>query len=216
MTRAPAVDPMNRHARPKRRILILGLTLAVVIVTIIGGLQLAKGRQATSLTATLTHNRSVTVSDSYEPSAASIMHGTFMNLAHQPVALRSYRGHAIMVWFIAGGCASCAISIPAVARELPILGRDHVSVLALGLWGDFGPAKGADASLLAFARSAAQTSFRNRQWTFGLASSGLSRRYDPAGIPDYYLLVNRDGVITYQNTAPVSTMNQLLKAAAKL
>jgi len=216
MVQPPTDQPSHRPTSSKRPLLVLAAALTLVIVIIVGSLQLAKGRQATSLTATLTHNKSVTVSDGYEPNAASTMHGAFVNLADQPVTLSSYRGHAIMVWFIAGGCASCAISIPAVARALHTLSRDHVSVLALGLSGDFGPAKGASTQLVSFAKSAAGASFHNRQWTWGLASSTLSHRYDPAAIPDYYLLVNREGVITYQNTAPVSTMNQLLKAAAKL
>ncbi|MDA8074611.1 MAG: hypothetical protein M0Z40_05145 [Actinomycetota bacterium] len=49
-----------------------------------------------------------------------------------------------------------------------------------------------------------------------MASKTLSLAYDPAGIPDTYVLVGPGGHIRYRNSIPDSTMHQLLAASARL
>ena len=120
-----------------------------------------------------------------------------------------------MVWFVVTGCASCVVSIPAVAQHLRELAHDHVHVLVLDLYGDLGSGRGAVTNLSVFARAAAGSTFANAAWTWGLASKSLSYAYDPSGTPDEYFFVSSNRRITYENSVPVSTMSALLGKATR-
>jgi len=139
--------------------------------------------------------------------------GTFVTPGGSTRTVASLRGQPTLLWFVAGGCASCAASIPAVAAHLRQLRSDGVRVVTLGLFGDFSAGKAGAAQLVAFGRAAAGEHVQRSGWEWGMASQGLSMAYDPSGTPDTYALVGPDGHIRYRNTAPVSTMAQLLSAA---
>ncbi|MDA8073515.1 MAG: TlpA disulfide reductase family protein [Actinomycetota bacterium] len=142
--------------------------------------------------------------------------GTFTTPRGTSTTIASLRGKPTMVWFVAGGCASCAASIPAVAQQLGQLSSDGVQVVTLGLYGAFSTGKQGVAQLLSFGRAAAGTTITRPGWTWGLASEALSEAYDPSGAPDIYALIGPDGRIRYQNSVPVSTMPQLLAAVGRL
>lgn len=167
------------------------------------------------------HDRSTTTAssrrgDGVTPAAvgAPAPNGTFTtaNGTRETIAA-SLRGHTTLVWLVAGGCASCAASIPAVAQHLTQLQDKGVQVLTLGLYGAFEPGERGAAQLAAFGREAASATATRRGWTWAMPSEALSIAYDPAGTPDEYFLVNPDGTITYHNSVPVSTMARLLAAA---
>ena len=120
-----------------------------------------------------------------------------------------------MVWFIAAGCASCAASIPAIAANYCHLHTDGVRVVTLGLWGAFPQGRTGLAQLTGFVRSVGGT-FDSPGWEWGTASQTLSEAYDPSGTPDVYVLIDTRGRVVYRNSVPVSTMSQLLLAAAHL
>lgn len=149
-------------------------------------------------------------------SAPMAPNGTFTTPSGAPSTIASLRGKPTMVWFVAGGCASCAASIPAVAQRLGQLSSDGVQVVTLGLYGNFSTGKQGVAQLLSFGRAAAGTTITRPGWTWGMASAALSEAYDPSGTPDIYALIGPDGRIRYQNSVPVSTMPQLLAAAGRL
>lgn len=143
--------------------------------------------------------------------------GTFTTASGTTATIASLRGTPTMVWFVAGGCASCAASIPAVAAHLDQLTHDGLRVLTLGLYGDFAPGTKGVGELLTFGREATfGKSVTRPGWEWGMASKSLSLAYDPAGIPDLYVLVGADGHIRYRNSVPVSTMGRLLAAAEHL
>jgi hypothetical protein len=142
--------------------------------------------------------------------------GTFVTVDGHQSSVARLRGRPVLLWFVAGGCASCAVSIPAVAQHLNQLSKEGVQVMALGLAGDFGPPGQALANLEQFARAAAGPAFGDRGWTWGMATESLSRAYDPSGTPDVYYLLTPDGHIWYRNSVPVSTMPALLHQAQVL
>jgi hypothetical protein len=115
-----------------------------------------------------------------------------------------------MVWFVADGCASCAVSIPAVAQHLDSFAREGARVVVLGLYGAFGQGRQGAAALAGFGKVSAGSSFSDPAWTWGLASQPLTSAYDPGGVPDAYYLIDPNGHITYENSVPVSTMGTLL------
>lgn len=140
---------------------------------------------------------------------------TFTTLTGQTVSLDSFRGRPVMLWFIAAGCASCAVSVPAVAQHIHQLAREGVNVLALDLYGDLDlPPKGIG-ELADFAQSTVGTEVASN-WTWGLASKALSYAFDPTGSPDVYFFLTPAGSVAYRGSVPVSSMPELLAAAAKV
>jgi hypothetical protein len=142
--------------------------------------------------------------------------GEFTTLSGAPATIASLRGKPAMVWFVAGGCASCAASIPAVAARLRQLTADGLRVVTLGLYGDFAAGKPGLAQLAGFGRAAADGPIARPGWLWGMASRSLSMAYDSSGTPDVYVLINAAGRIAYSSSVPVSTMPQLLSAAGHL
>ena len=143
--------------------------------------------------------------------------GTFTTPAGTTATIASLRGKPTMVWFVAGGCASCAASIPAVAAHFGQLRAAGLRVLTLGLYGDFAAGNKGVAQLLTFGREAAFNEPITRAgWEWGMASKALSLAYDPAGIPDLYVLIGPTGHIRYRNSVPDSTMGALIAAARRL
>lgn len=120
------------------------------------------------------------------------------------------------MWFVAGGCASCAASIPAVSAHLQQLTGRGIQVVTLGLYGAFAAGKTGVGQLLSFARGANGGPVTRPGWTWGMASQALSMAYDPSGTPDVYVLFGPHGHIRYRNSVPDSTMAQLIDAAARL
>lgn len=170
------------------------------------------------------HDRSTTTAssrrgDGVTPAAvgAPAPNGTFTtaNGTRETIAA-SLRGHTTLVWLVAGGCASCAASIPAVAAHLGQITGHGVQVLTLGLYGDFPNGKGGVAQLLSFGQATAGSTVVRPGWHWGMASKALSMAYDPSGTPDQYVLVGPGGHIRYRNSVPDSTMTQLLAAATAL
>ncbi len=143
--------------------------------------------------------------------------GAFTTPAGTIATIASLRGKPTMVWFVAGGCASCAASIPAVAAHFGQLRAARLRFVTLGLYGDFAAGKEGVAQLLTFGREAAFGKPITRPgWEWGMASKPLSLAYDPAGIPDLYVLIGPTGHIRYRNSVPDSTMGALIAAAKRL
>ena len=136
--------------------------------------------------------------------------GRFALLNGRQTSLRAFADRPLMVWFVASGCASCAVSIPTVAQHLPAFAAKKVRVLVLGIYGAFGRGSQAGTQLAEFGRSAAGHRFSSPVWTWGVASAGLTATFDPSGIPDEYFLLNRSGRTVYQGATPVSTIGTLL------
>lgn len=151
-------------------------------------------------------------------SAPMAPNGTFISSTGVPATLASFHGKPTMVWFVAGGCASCAASIPAVSQHWGQLRRDGIEVVTLGLYGSFASGRHGATQVLGFGRSAAGIDFSVTRpgWAWGMASEALSTAYDPSGTPDVYALIGPDGHLRYRNSVPVSTMPQLLAAAGHL
>jgi hypothetical protein len=136
--------------------------------------------------------------------------GAFTLLDHEQASLAGLRGRPVLVWFVAAGCASCAVSIPAVAGHLDAFRRAGTRILVLGLYGAFGQGSTGTAALAGFGKAAAGKAFASPAWTWGLASEQLTAAFDPSGTPDAYDLLDGAGHVIYQNSVPVSTMSALL------
>jgi hypothetical protein len=145
-----------------------------------------------------------------QSAAAAAPDGSFTMLDGRHATLAALRGRPVVVWFIAGGCASCAVSIPAVGTHLAAFRAARTQILVLGMYGAFGQGANQAAQLASFGKAAAGKSFASPAWTWGLASEHLTAAFDPSGTPDAYFLLDAAGHVVYQNSVPVSTMSALL------
>jgi len=136
--------------------------------------------------------------------------GAFTLLDGRHATLASLRGRPAMVWFVAAGCASCAVSIPAVAQHLDAFTKARTRILVLGLYGAFGQGAKGTAQLASFGKATAGRAFASPAWSWGLASEQLTAAFDPSGTPDAYFLLDAAGHVAYRNSVPVSTMSALL------
>lgn len=203
----PATEAVGDRRHPRRLAALVG---ALVVVVGLGAYLIA-GHVHTSATAA-----GASGSGHSSPATSMAPNGTFTTLAGAPATIASLRGKPTMVWLVAGGCASCAASIPAVAQHLAQLRADGVQVVTLGLWGAFPAGEQGLAQLASFGRAAVGGSIARPGWSWGMASKALSVAYDPSGTPDLYALIGPDGHVRYQGSVPVSTMPQLLAAARRL
>jgi len=186
-----------------------------------GALLLAAGLSAHALARTGSRATNPTALSAAAPhpgsaSAGLAPNGTYVTPSGTISTIASLRGRPTMVWFVAGGCASCAASIPAVASHLAQLTRAGLQVLTLGLYGDFSSGSTGVGQLLSFGRAAAGTDVERPGWQWGMASKSLSLAYDPSGTPDLYVLIGPTGHIRYRNSVPVATMGKLLAVAERL
>jgi hypothetical protein len=186
---------MRRHA--------VAVALAAVLAAVLAGCGASVTKQATSGRPTPTATGLAATPPQAPNGALTLLNGTATTIS-------AFRGSPTLVWFVAGGCASCAASIPAVAQQFPAFAQAKTRILVLGLYGAFDPGAQGAAQLAGFGQAAAGAAFADRSWTWGLASAGLTAAYDPGGVPDEYFLLDAGGQEVYQGSVPVSTMGALL------
>lgn len=139
--------------------------------------------------------------------------GAFTTVAGTSESVASLRGRPTLLWFVSTWCSSCQAGTQAMAGNIATLAARNVRVVELELADDLGqpgPAIGD------FGRQLAGPAYGNPDWTFGVASAGLTRAYDAAGYLDVYYLLDPSGHIVYINSSPASTMASLLAQTSRL
>lgn len=200
----PAEPEVDEQARGRSR---RPATWQVQLIVLV----LALGIGAFVLTRASAHGGSASSSQSVGPGVGrTAPNGSLTLLNGRTVNLTAFHGQSLMVWFVANGCASCAVSIPAVAQHLGAFARSKTRIVVVGLYGTFGSGHAGTANLAGFGKAAAGPAFSSRTWTWGLSSEKLTEAYDPGGVPDAYFLVSPTGRLVYENSVPVSTMPALI------
>lgn len=139
--------------------------------------------------------------------------GSFTTVSGRTETISSLRGHKALVWFVATWCPSCQAGTHAMAVGLARLRAAGVQVVEVEDYADLGQPGPA---MAAFGRQFAGAAYHDPGWTFGTASLALTRAYNPQGYLDIYYLLGPSGRVAYINSAPASTMSQLLAHAGKL
>jgi len=207
-------EQVSGRPSPRRWAVVAGV-LALSLG--LGTFALVGTRSSSTSPKTSGERQAAATEDAPDP-ATPAPNGTFVTASGATATVASLRGAPTMMWFVAGGCASCAASIPVVvAAHFHDLRATGLRVLTLGLYGDFAAGDKGVAQLLAFGHEAAfGEPIARPGWQWGMASKSLSLAYDPAGIPDLYVLIGPTGHIRYRNSVPGSTMKELLAAAKRL
>jgi len=138
---------------------------------------------------------------------------TFTTLAGRTESLAALRGEPVLLWLVTTWCPSCQAGTRELARHLEALRADGVRVVELENYGDLGAS---GPSMATFSADLAGRAVDDPDWTFGQASWGLTRTYNPQAFLDVYYLIDARGRIAYVNGSPASTMPELLAAAKAL
>jgi len=139
--------------------------------------------------------------------------GSFTTLDGTTDTVAALRGQPTLIWFVTTWCSSCQAGTQVMAQHVATLAADGVRVVEVENYADLGQS---GPPMGTFARTLAGSAVSNPDWTFGEASSTLTRTYNPRAYLDLYYLIDAKGKITYVNSSPGSTMPQLLGAAKAL
>jgi thiol-disulfide isomerase/thioredoxin len=139
--------------------------------------------------------------------------GTFTTVSGRTETIASLRGHKTLLWFVATWCPSCQAGTQAMAGQAARLRATGIEVAEVEDYADLGqPGR----PMAGFTRQFAGAACHDPGWTFGTASQALTRAYNPQGYLDVYFLLGSSGRVVYINSAPASTMTQLLAHAGGL
>jgi len=139
--------------------------------------------------------------------------GSFTTASGRTGTIASLRGHKTLLWFVATWCPGCQAGTHAMAGQAARLRAAGVRVVEVEDYADLGQP---GLAMAAFGRQFAGAAYHGPGWTFGTASQALTSAYNPQGYLDVYFLLGSSGRVAYINSAPASTMSQLLARAGGL
>lgn len=148
-------------------------------------------------------------SDSSEAQpGAQAPQATFTTLPGETKKLSNYQGQKVMLWLFATWCPSCKEGAQALQNNNDQLGdMQIIGVKTAGNAGYDGP------SVREFVQSFAPSLLDADTWTWGTASQQTTDTYNPQNRPDIYYLIDQDGTIQTQNTAPAATIDRIVQFA---
>lgn len=133
---------------------------------------------------------------------------SFTTLSGETVRLSDYQGQKRMVWLFATWCPSCKEGARALQDNSDQLGEmEIIGVKTAGNASYEGP------SAREFVQSFAPSLLDADGWTWGTASQEMTDTYNPENRPDIYYLVDTDGTIQVQSTAPAATIDSIFQFA---
>ena len=149
------------------------------------------------------------------PQAVGLLapNGTLTTATGDPITVASLRGKPTLLWFVTTWCPSCQAGTQTMAQNISRLQSDGVHVVEVELYQDLGQS---GPSMSSFGQQHAGARYDTPGWTFAIASSELTRTYDPDSYLDIYYLLDAKGRIVYVNGSPSSTMSNILAEAQKL
>jgi thiol-disulfide isomerase/thioredoxin len=136
--------------------------------------------------------------------------GSFTTVSGRTGTIASLRGRKSLLWFVATWCPSCQAGTQAMAGQAARLRLAGIEVVEVEDYADLGQP---GPVMTSFARQLAGAAYHAPGWTFGTASRALTRACNPRGYLDVYFLLGSSGRVAYVNSAPASTMSQLLAHA---
>jgi thiol-disulfide isomerase/thioredoxin len=131
-------------------------------------------------------------------------------LANGSVAnLSAYRGHAVVLWFVATWCPSCAQGNSAINSNYSFFKQHGIKIVELELYKDLGYS---GPTIEGFVNSYAPAAYSNGTIVPALAGYNMTAAYDPKGYLDIYYLISGNGTILYISGSPAETLGQLAHA----
>ncbi len=126
-----------------------------------------------------------------------------------PHTLAEYRDKKVMLWLFSTWCHTCAAGVKALAEKHKEWEQHGLTILALRNYNN-GGYPGADIEgFIAHYSSPSAT----RNWVKGEASEEMDKLYNSRQYPDIYFLINEQGVIQEQGTAPAVFIKKIIDFA---
>jgi hypothetical protein len=139
--------------------------------------------------------------------------GSFTTVSGRTETIAALRGHKTLLWFVTTWCPGCQAGTQAMAGQVARVRAAGIRVVEVEDYADLGQPGPA---MTSFGPQLAGAAYHGSGWTFGTASRALTRAYNPQGYLDVYFLLDPSGRVAYINTAPASTLSQLLAHAGGL
>ena len=182
----------------KGKILVAIFAIVVAVVIVLYASQkvyLAKGEL----------NKNLTVGDYAPDSTFFFANGTEANLS-------SYKGHEVLLWFVATWCSGCAQGNELLNSSYKEFSEHGVKVLELELYNDLGYS---GENIVNFVQNFAPEAYQKRVVIPAYASYNMTLIYDRQGYLDIYYLISPDGKILYENASLGATLPELLSEINK-
>jgi len=182
----------------KGKILVAIFAIVVAVVIVLYASQkvyLAKGEL----------NKNLTVGDYAPDSTFFFANGTEANLS-------SYKGHEVLLWFVATWCSGCAQGNELLNSSYKEFSEHGVKVLELELYNDLGYS---GENIVNFVQNFAPEAYQKRVVIPAYASYNMTLIYDRQGYLDIHYLISPDGKILYENASLGATLPELLSEINK-
>ena len=131
-----------------------------------------------------------------------LANGSYTNLS-------AYKGHVVVLWFVATWCPSCAQGNEEINQNYQFFERRGIKIIELELYNDLGYS---GPPISSFVSSYAPSAYSNDTIIPALAGYNMTSVYDPKGYLDIYYLISENGTVLYINGSPSSTLGQLEEA----
>ena len=145
-------------------------------------------------------NESLTIGDYAPDSAFFFANGTEANLS-------SYKGHEVLLWFVATWCSGCAQGNELLNSSYKEFGEHGVKVVELELYNDLGYS---GENIENFVQEFAPEAYQKNVVIPAYASYNMTLAYDSQGYLDIYYLISPNGKILYENGPLEATLPELL------
>jgi thiol-disulfide isomerase/thioredoxin len=122
------------------------------------------------------------------------------------VNLSAYRGHPVLLWFVATWCSSCAQGNEVLDHNYTFFESHGIKVVEIELYKDLGYSGPPVAS---FVNSYAPGALSNGTIIPAISGYNMSLAYDPKGYLDIYYLISKNGTVLYINGSLGATLQQL-------
>jgi thiol-disulfide isomerase/thioredoxin len=182
----------------KGKILITIFAIAIVVILALYAIK-------NTLLVQANENTNITIG-SYAPSDAFFLaNGTKVDLSN-------YKGHEVVLWFVATWCSGCAQGDEVLNSSYTALNKKGVKVIELELYKDLGYN---GENITYFVKSFAPQAYINNVVIPAYASYNMTIAYDHQGYLDIYYLISPSGKILYENSTLATTLPQLLSMINK-
>ncbi len=133
----------------------------------------------------------------------------FYTLNGSPVSLSAYRGHMVVLWFVATWCSGCAQGNAILNSSYAFLNQKGVKILEIELYKDLGYS---GPTIGNFVSGYAPAAYAKGVIVPMYSSYNMTLTYDPKGYLDIYYLLSPSGKILYTNSPLAATLPQLAAA----
>ena len=145
-------------------------------------------------------NKNLTVGDYVPDSTFFFANGTEANLS-------SYKGHEVLLWFVATWCSGCAQGNELLNSSYKEFSEHGVKIVELELYRDLGYSA---ENIENFVQDFAPEAYQKNVVIPAYASYNMTLAYDSQGYLDIYYLISPNGKILYENGPLEATLPELL------